>query len=120
MQVNDSKSPVSPLVWLPNGLLMFHHNSNIYLFSQWSSSKDNGSSSLIPTKLFEQDSSCYGFVSVKASRLSEIYCNLSLTKRLSKQEIETRSCLKRYQRAANPFKQSFYDNLGLFEAAQVN
>nr|CDS32903.1 dmX protein 1 [Hymenolepis microstoma] len=120
LRVDDSKSPVSPLVWLPNGLLMFHHNSNIYLFSQWSSSKDDCTSSLIPTRLFEQDSSGDGFVSVEASRLSEIYCNLNFTKRLSKQEIATRSCLKKYRRAVNPLKKSFYDNLGLFEAAQLS
>ncbi|VUZ52923.1 unnamed protein product [Hymenolepis diminuta] len=120
LRVDDSKFPVTPLVWLPSGLLMFHHNSHIYLFSQWPSCKDDSNNSLTPTGLLDEDPVGDGLVSIEASRLSKSYCNLGLIKRFSKQVIETRSCLKKYQEEGNPFKKSFYDSLGLFEAARLS
>lgn len=119
LQADDSKSPVFPLVWLPSGILMFHHNSHIYLFSQWSSNHyaSNRSPSTF-TRPFKEDVDS-GVVSVEAARLKAIYSNLHLTKLLTKQELQSKSYLKKFQENPNHFTESFYDNLGLFEAARV-
>nr|CDS22208.1 dmX protein 1 [Echinococcus granulosus] len=128
--VDTSKSPIFPLLWLPNGLLMFHHSCHIYLFSQWPSNDSVIEANQIPTQsqqvkngksvdpslLSSSDAAKMAFGSMSATRLKSVYSNLHLT------TIRSRSALQSFQtgRKSEHFNHTFFNGLGLFEAAQLS
>ncbi|KAL5105767.1 DmX-like protein 1 [Taenia crassiceps] len=129
--VDTSKSPIFPLLWLPNGLLMFHHSSHIYLFSQWPSNDSlietnqtateshqqaqNGESA-DPSLLNPSDTVETPFGSMGATRLKSAYSSLHLTTMRSRPVLQPLQSAEKRKQLNN----TFFNGLGLFEAAQLS